>query len=156
MDTWAPYYLTPLSIIPSIRNYDMESSLEHNHLSDHLQPGHVFALVALQGNDEKSNYWLVHCVRGKQNLAQPITDDDGFTYPTGLVVVIGTWLWRYILKRNGIPAFEDYQKHKIILIYSHLIITTNVKLLKHQGRPKVKEFFTIANVDHEALSETLK
>ena len=47
----------------------MESSLEHNHLSDLLQPGYVFALVAPQGNDEKSDYWLACCVRGKQKLA---------------------------------------------------------------------------------------
>ena len=53
METWAPHCLTPLSIIPSIRNDDMESLLEHNHLLDLLQPGHVFALVAPQGNDEK-------------------------------------------------------------------------------------------------------
>ena len=92
MDTWDPHYLTPFSIIPSIKNDDMEISLEHNHLSDLLQPGHVFALVAPQGNDEKSDYWLARCVRGKKKLAQPIIDDDGFTYPTGLVVVAGTWL----------------------------------------------------------------
>ena len=46
VETWAPNYLTPFSIIPSIRNDDIEISLEHNHLSDFLQPGHVFALVA--------------------------------------------------------------------------------------------------------------
>ena len=61
-----------------------------------------------------------------------------------------------MLRRNRISVFEDYQKHKIVLIYLHLIIATNVKLLKHQGRPKVKELFTIANVDHEALLEALK
>ena len=61
-----------------------------------------------------------------------------------------------MLRRNEIPAFEDYQKHKIILIYSQLIIAKIVKLLKRQGRPKVKELFTITNVDHEALLETLK
>ena len=61
-----------------------------------------------------------------------------------------------MLRRNEIPTFEDYQKHKIILIYSHHIIATNVKFLKHQERPKVKELFTITNVDHEALLETLK
>ena len=86
----------------------MESSLEHNHLSDLLQPGHVFALVAPQENDDKSAYWLSHCVRGKQKLAQPITDDDGFTYPTGSMVVTGTWLWTYMLRRNEIPTFADY------------------------------------------------
>ena len=72
------------------------------------------------------------------------------------MVVAGTWLQTYMLRRNGIPAFEDYQKYKVILIYLHLIIATNVKLLNHQGRPKVKELFTITNVDHEALLETLK
>jgi len=41
-------------------------------------------------------------------------------------------------------------------MYSHLIIETNVKFLKHQGRPKVKERFTITNANHEALFETLK
>jgi hypothetical protein len=95
-------------------------------------------IIPAQGNDEKSDYWLAHCVRGKKKLAQPITDDDGFTYPTSSVVVTGTWLRTYMLRRNEIPTFEDYQKHKIILIYSHLIIATNVKLLKDQGRPKVK------------------
>ena len=72
------------------------------------------------------------------------------------MVVTRTWLWTYILRRNGIFEFKDYQKHKTILIYSHLIIATNVKLLKYQGRPKVKELFTNTNADHEALLETLK
>jgi hypothetical protein len=71
-------------------------------------------------------------------------------------VVAGTWLQTYMIRRNVIPTFEDYQKNKTVLIYLHLIISTNVKLLKHQGRPKVKEIFTITNVDHEALLETLK
>ena len=61
-----------------------------------------------------------------------------------------------MLRRNEIPTFKDYKKYKKILIYLHLIIATNVKLLKHQGRPKVKELFTITNADHEALLETLK
>ena len=61
-----------------------------------------------------------------------------------------------MLRSNGILTFEGYQKHKTILIYSHLIIATNVRLLKHQGRPKVNELFTITNVDHDALLKTLK
>ena len=89
-------------------------------------------------HSEKSDYWLACCVRGKQKLAQPITDDDGFTYPTGSVVVARTWLQTYMLKRSEISTFKDYQKHRKTLIYLHLIIETNVKLLKHQGRPKVK------------------
>ena len=77
-------------------------------------------MVVPQGNDEKSNYCLAHCVRGKKKLARPIIDDDGFTYP--IVVCFKTWLQTYILRRNEIHAFKDYQKHKTILIYLHLII----------------------------------
>ena len=100
-------------------------------------------MVAPQGNDEKFNYWLAHCVRGKKKLLELITDDDGFTYLTSSVVVVGTWLWTYMLRRKGILAFEKHQKHKIILIYLHLIIAENVKLLKHQGSPKVEEFLLL-------------
>lgn len=92
VDIWVPHYLTPLSLTLSIRNDDKDTSVEYDHLSDLLQPGDVFALVAPQGNDERSDYWLTHCVRGKQKLVQPMTDGDGFTYPTGSVVVVGTWL----------------------------------------------------------------
>ena len=51
-------------------------------------------------NDGKYDYWLACRVRGKQKLSQPITDDDGFTYPTSSVVVTGTWLRTYMLRRN--------------------------------------------------------
>ena len=61
-----------------------------------------------------------------------------------------------MLRKNGILAFEDYEKHKTIIIYSHLIIAINVNLLKHQGRKKLKYFFNIINVDYKALLETLK
>ena len=66
----------------------MEISLEHNHLSDLLQLGHVFVLVAPHGNDEKLDYWLACCVRGKQKFSQPITDDDGSIYPVGSMVIM--------------------------------------------------------------------
>lgn len=69
----------------------MDCSLDYNHLSDLLQLGHVFALVAPEGNDERLDYWLAHYVQGKQKLAQLMTDDDMFTYPIGSHVVVGTW-----------------------------------------------------------------
>ena len=134
----------------------MDTSVDYDHLSDLLKPGDVFALVAPQGNDERSDYWLEHCVQGKQKILQWMKDGDGFTYPTSLVVVAGTWLRTYMIRKNGVPAFEDYEKNKTILMYSHLVISTNVKLSKHQGRPKTKELWTISTANHEALLETLK
>ena len=83
-------------------------------------------------------------------------DDDGFMFPTGLVVVAGTWLRTYMVRKNGIPAFEDYEKHKTIIMYSHLVIATNVMLFRHHARPKTKKLWTLTNADHEAILDTLK
>lgn len=85
-----------------------------------------------------------------------MTDDDGFMYPTSSIVVEGTWLRIYMIRKNGILAFEDYERHKTILMYFYLIIATNVKLLKHQEKPKTKELWTVTSVDHEAILDTLK
>lgn len=46
VDTCIPQYLTPLSLTLSIRNDDMDTLVEYDHLSDLLKPGDVFALVA--------------------------------------------------------------------------------------------------------------
>jgi hypothetical protein len=61
-----------------------------------------------------------------------------------------------MIRNNDIPTFEDYEKHKTILMYLHLVIATNVKLLRHHARPKTKELWTISILDHEALLKTLK
>ena len=61
-----------------------------------------------------------------------------------------------MIRKNGIPAFEHYEKQKTIIMYSQLVIATNVKLLKHHARPKTKQLWTLSNVDHEAILNTLK
>lgn len=62
VDTWVPQYLTPLSKTISMSNDDMEILVEYDHLLDLLQPIHVFAMVAPQGNEERLDYWLTWCV----------------------------------------------------------------------------------------------
>ena len=137
-------------------NDTMESLVDYDLLLDLLQLGHIFAVIAPQGNEERSDYWLARCVWVKHKLTQPMEDDDGFMFPTGSVVVAGTWLRTYMIRKNGILAFENYEKQKTILMYSHLVIETNVKLLKHHAKPKTKQLWTLINVDHEAILDTLK
>jgi hypothetical protein len=62
----------------------------------------------------------------------------------------------YMIRKNEILAFEDCEKHKTILMYLHLVIEANVKLLKHQERPKKKELWTISTANHEEILNTLK
>ena len=83
-------------------------------------------------------------------------DDDGFEYPIGSVVVVGTWLRRYLTRRNGFPTFEDYRTEKKILHYSHLVVATNVKLERQKGRPTNKVLWTISMDEHETIIDALQ
>lgn len=118
--------------------------------------GHVYAVVAPQGNEEQTEYWLARCVERKHKLVHTRVDDDNFEYPTGSVVVVGTWLRKYLMRKNGLPAFEDYERHKKIMHYSHLILATNIKLVRYQGRPANKVLWTISMDDHETIIDALK
>ena len=83
-------------------------------------------------------------------------DDDGFEYPVGSIIVIGTWLHRYLTRRNGLPTFEDYQSKKNILHYSHLVVATNIKLEIYKGRPTNKVLWTISMEEHETIIDALQ
>ena len=92
---------------------------------------HVYVVVAPEGDEEETKYWLARCVERKHKLVYPRVDDDNFEYLTGLVVVVGTWLQKYLMRKNGLPTFEDYERHKKIIHYSHLILATNIKLVRY-------------------------
>ena len=79
-----------------------------------------------------------------------------FDYLIGYVVVASTWLHRYLTRRNGLPAFEDYQTEKKILHYSHLVVATNIKLERYKGRPTNKVLWTISMDEHETIIDALQ
>ena len=51
--------------------------------------GHVYVVIAPNDNDEHSEYWLDRCVEPKKKL-KSYQVDDGFEYPIGYVIVVGT------------------------------------------------------------------
>jgi len=55
-------------------------------LNQNLFAGHVYVVVAPKKNEEEIEYWLACCVETKHKLIAPQEDDDGFPYPTGLVI----------------------------------------------------------------------
>ena len=83
-------------------------------------------------------------------------DNDGFEYAIGSVVVAGTWLHRYLTRRNGLLAFEDYQTKKKILHYSHLVVATNIKLERYKGRPANKVLWKISIKKHATIIDALQ
>lgn len=118
--------------------------------------GHVYAVVAPEDNEEGTEYWLARCVEPKHKLTTPRVDDDGYDYPTGSVVVVGTWLRKYLTRKNGLPAFEDYELEKKIIHYSHLVVATNIKLDRYRGRPANKQLWTLSMEEHETIIDALQ
>ena len=49
-------------------------------------------MVAPENNEWGSNYWLAHCLEGKQNLLELVTDDENIEFPTGSMVIKGVYL----------------------------------------------------------------
>ena len=118
--------------------------------------GYVYDIIAPNDNDEQIKYWLARCVEHKKKLICHQVDDDGFEYPIGSIVVAGTWLRTYLTRRNGLPAFEDYQPEKKILHYSHLVVSMNIKLERYKGRLTSKVLWIVSMEDHEAIIDALQ
>ena len=41
---------------------------DYDHISDFVQPGHIYAVVSLKDNEWGTGYWLERCIQGKKNL----------------------------------------------------------------------------------------
>ena len=39
-----------------------------------------------------SNYWLAHCLEGKQTILEPVIDDENIEFPTSSMVIKGEYL----------------------------------------------------------------
>jgi len=89
-------------------------------------------------------------------LEAPVTDGENIEYPTGSVVITGTWLRRYPHKSVNIWLFQDFDMHRKILHYSNLVVASNVHLIKYRGRPLNKILWKVRESDHEAILDTIK
>lgn len=54
--------------------------------------GHIYAMVSPRNNSWGFDYWLAHCLNGKQPLLELVTDDENNEFLTGLMVSKGKYL----------------------------------------------------------------
>ena len=54
--------------------------------------GHIYVVVSPKNNEWRSEYWLAHCLEGKQTILEPVTDDENIEFPTGSMVIKGDYL----------------------------------------------------------------
>ena len=72
--------------------------------------GQIYALVAPKNNELGSDYWLAHCLEGKQTILECVTDDENIEFPTGLMVIKGDYLTLSAKqKRKSGYVYQDYR-----------------------------------------------
>ena len=64
-----------------------EISIDYDHISDLVQPGHIYAVVAPEDNEWGMDYWFAQCIRGRKILNISLIDDEGNEFPIGSMVV---------------------------------------------------------------------
>ena len=94
-------------------------------------------MFAPKNNEWGSDYWLAHCLEGKQTILEPITDDENIEFPTGSMVIKGEYLTLAAQqKRKGGYVYQDYRPGAIVYQFTNLVVGTNIKLrtLSHKNR----------------------
>ena len=92
----------------------------------------------------------------KKKLICHQVDDDDFEHPIGSILVAGTWLRRYLTRKNGLPTFEEYQSENKTLQYSCLVVGMNIKFERYKGRPTNKVLWTISIDNNETIMDALQ
>jgi len=123
----------------------------------HINVRHVYVVIVDEDNEEGTDYYLCHCVEAKKQLKAPVmSDGKNIKYPTGSVVVTGTWIRRCPHKSVNVWLFQDFDTHRKIPHYSNLIVASNVQLIQYRGRPLNKTLWKVSESDHEAILDTIK
>ena len=128
---------------------------DYNELTDVMQIGDVFAVIAEEGNEEEVDYYLLLCTKTKHSLEASIMDDYGIDYSRGDMVVEGKY---YVLGKTRSTKFllyEQYQWKKKYVQYSHLVIGTRLHLKPH-NKSKKRMNFELTIEDHETLLDAIR
>ena len=113
-------------------------------------------MVSPKNNEWGSDYWLAHCLEGKQTLLEPVTDDENIEFPTGSMVIKGEYLTLAAQqKRKGGYVCQDYRPGAIVYHFTNLVVGINIKLdtLSHKNRSHVR--YLLRYIEHERLMDTI-
>eukprot|EP01018_Ginkgo_biloba_P009020 Gb_37321 [translate_table: standard] len=88
-------------------------STDYDTISDFLSKGDVFVIIAPPDNSKNVQYYLLQCIASKIILNVESTDADGFTYPTGSMVVMGHF-FQNIAQNDSYMTYKDYHIDMIV------------------------------------------
>ena len=117
---------------------------------------HIYAVVAPKGNEWGTDYWLAHCLEGKQTLNVSLTDSESIHFPVGSIFIKGEYLTldERTRKKKGY-VFEDYRPCHFVYHYTNLIIGTNIQLQTMPSKNSSKVRYFLPYFEHEKLMKTI-
>ena len=98
-------------------------------------------MVAQKNNEWGSDYWLARFLEGKQNILEPVTDDENIEFLIGSMVIKGEYLTlKAQQKRKGEYVYQDYKPGAIVYHFTNLVVGINIKLrtLSHKNSSHVR------------------
>ena len=112
-------------------------------------------MVSQRDNEWNTDYWLVHCLDGKQTLIVSLRDSEGNDFPIGSMVIKGEYLtWVSHARKKKGYVFEDYRLGKIVYHYTNLVIGTNLQLQTMPRKNSSKSRYLFPYSEHERLKDT--
>ena len=108
----------------------LEEVLEGEGNGDLIHVGDNFVVLAMEGNPEGVEFYILQCSRAKHQVSAPFTCPWGPDYEVGDLVVRGTyyqkWNNGYVYLSNSRPAHND----------AHLIVHCKFAMIPEVGRRK--------------------
>ena len=131
-------------------------STDYDHISDLVQPGHIYVVVAPKDNEWGMNYWLARCIRGKKILNKSLIDDEGNEFPIGSMMVEGEYLTLDGKSRiTSGHVFVDYRPGSVVYHFTNLIVGTNIHLQTMSNKNSSKVRYFLPHSEHDRLMETI-
>ena len=124
-------------------------------MTELLEEGDVYAVIAEEDNDEGVDYYLLRCTRPKCTLEDDTIDDYGFTFDRHSMVVYGRY-YVQIDTRAGHLIFSQYEWEKEAIMYSHLVLAVKLGLRRVSSKKTGAPRWSLSHSDHEGILDTLR
>ena len=86
-------------------------------------------MVASKDSEWDGDYWLAHCIEGKQTLIMSMIGNENNHFPIESMVVKGEYLTHdNNARKKGVYVYRDYKLGASVYHFTNLIIGTNLQV----------------------------
>ena len=113
-------------------------------------------MVSSKDSEWGGDYWLAHCIEGKQTLIMSMTDDENNHFPIRSIVVKGEYLTQDDnARKKGGYVYRDYKPGASVYHFTNLIIGTKLQVQTMPSRNSLKVRYFLLDTEHKRLMETI-